>query len=249
MFDKENNDEFLKPNVSLSSWAGSPEVIEECKEVISYLERKELYKEIGADMPKGILFEGPPGTGKTLLAKAIATETNSTFISISGSEFVEIFVGVGASRVRELFDSARQNTPCIIFIDEIDAVGRQRGAGVNMANDEREQTLNQILYEMDGFNNNEDIVVMAATNRKDVLDQALLRPGRFDRIIKIPLPDRFSREKILDFYLRSKKLEKPFDISSIAELTDGFSGAELKNLINEAAILSARNNYTKLYVT
>ena len=180
------------------------------------------------------------------MAKAIATETNSTFISISGSEFVEIFVGVGASRVRELFDSARQNTPCIIFIDEIDAVGRQRGAGVNMANDEREQTLNQILYEMDGFNNNEDIVVMAATNRKDVLDQALLRPGRFDRIIKIPLPDRFSREKILDFYLRSKKLEKPFDISSIAELTDGFSGAELKNLINEAAILSARNNYTMI---
>ena len=235
---------FVKPNVSLASWAGSPEVIEECKEVISYIENKELYKEIGADMPKGILLEGPPGTGKTLLAKAIATETNSTFISMSGSEFVELFVGMGASRVRELFDTARENKPSIIFIDEIDAVGRQRGAGINMANDEREQTLNQLLYEMDGFNNNEDIVVMAATNRKDVLDQALLRPGRFDRIIRIPVPDKSSREKILDYYIKSKKTDKPFDISAIAELTDGFSGAQLKNLINEAAILSARNNQT-----
>jgi cell division protease FtsH len=242
-FQKEDN-KFVKPNVSLSSWAGSPEVIEECKEVISYIENKELYKEIGADMPKGILLEGPPGTGKTLLAKAIATETNSTFISMSGSEFVELFVGMGASRVRELFDNARANKPSIIFIDEIDAVGRQRGAGINMANDEREQTLNQLLYEMDGFNNNEDIVVMAATNRKDVLDQALLRPGRFDRIIRIPVPDKSSREKILDYYIKSKKTDKPFDISAIAELTDGFSGAQLKNLINEAAILSARNNQT-----
>ena len=149
---------FVKPNVSLASWAGSPEVIEECKEVISYIENKALYKEIGADMPKGILLEGPPGTGKTLLAKAIATETNSTFISMSGSEFVELFVGMGASRVRELFDTARENKPSIIFIDEIDAVGRQRGAGINMANDEREQTLNQLLYEMDGFNGNNDII-------------------------------------------------------------------------------------------
>lgn len=242
-FQKEDT-KFVKPNVSLASWAGSPEVIEECKEVISYIENKELYKEIGADMPKGILLEGPPGTGKTLLAKAIATETNSTFISMSGSEFVELFVGMGASRVRELFDTARENKPSIIFIDEIDAVGRQRGAGINMANDEREQTLNQLLYEMDGFNNNEDIVVMAATNRKDVLDQALLRPGRFDRIIRIPVPDKSSREKILDYYIKSKKTDKPFDISAIAELTDGFSGAQLKNLINEAAILSARNNQT-----
>ena len=241
---KDDDDNMLKPNVSLSSWAGSPEVIDECREVISYIENKEKYKLIGADMPKGILLEGPPGTGKTLLAKAIATETNSTFISISGSEFVELFVGMGASRVRELFDSARENRPCIIFIDEIDAVGRQRGAGVNMANDEREQTLNQMLYEMDGFNNNEDIVVMAATNRKDVLDQALLRPGRFDRIIRVPLPDKQSREKILDFYFNSKKFDKQVDVSSVAELTDGFSGAQLKNLINEAAILSARNNYT-----
>jgi len=237
---------FVKPNVSLASWAGSPEVIEECKEVISYIEKKELYKAIGADMPKGILLEGPPGTGKTLLAKAIATETNSTFISISGSEFVELFVGMGASRVRDLFESARENRPCIIFIDEIDAVGRQRGAGINMANDEREQTLNQLLYEMDGFNNNEDIVVLAATNRRDVLDQALLRPGRFDRIIRVPVPDKYSREKILDFYIKDKKTDKQFDIKAIAELTDGFSGAQLKNLINEAAILSARNNQTMI---
>ena len=243
---QKQDDLFVKPNVSLSSWAGSPEVIEECKEVISYIEKKELYKAIGADMPKGILLEGPPGTGKTLLAKAIATETNSTFMSISGSEFVELFVGMGASRVRDLFGTARKNRPCIIFIDEIDAVGRQRGAGINMANDEREQTLNQLLYEMDGFNDNEDIVVMAATNRRDVLDQALLRPGRFDRIIRVPVPDKFSREKILDFYIKNKKTDKPFDIKAIAELTDGFSGAELKNLINEAAILSARNNETMI---
>jgi len=241
---QKENELFVKPNVSLATWAGSPEVIEECKEVISYIEKKELYKSIGADMPKGILLEGPPGTGKTLLAKAIATETNSTFMSISGSEFVELFVGMGASRVRELFDTARKNRPCIIFIDEIDAVGRQRGAGINMANDEREQTLNQLLYEMDGFNNNDDIVVMAATNRRDVLDQALLRPGRFDRIIKIPLPDKYSREKILEIYIKNKKTDKEFDTKAIAELADGFSGAQLKNLVNEAAILSARNNHT-----
>ena len=239
-------EEFKKPNVSLTSWAGSPEVLEECKEIISYLDKKEEYKNIGAEMPKGILLEGPPGTGKTLLAKAIATETNSSFFSMSASEFIEMFVGVGASRVRDLFSSARKNSPSIIFIDEIDAVGRQRGAGVNMGNDEREQTLNQLLYEMDGFNNNENIVVMAATNRKDVLDQALLRPGRFDRIIRVPLPDKNSREKILNLYLENKQLEKMFNTSSIAEYTDGYSGAQLKNLINEAAILSIRNNYTEI---
>lgn len=243
----QNKDEkFNKPNVSLSSWAGSPEVIEECKEVISYIEQKEIFKAIGAEMPKGILLEGPPGTGKTLLAKAIATETNSSFISISGSQFVELFVGMGASRVRKLFENARENRPCIIFIDEIDAVGRQRGAGINMANDEREQTLNQLLYEMDGFNNNTDIIILAATNRRDVLDQALLRPGRFDRIIRVPLPDKDSREKILDYYIRNKNVEEKFNIGSIAELTEGFSGAQIKNLINEAAILSARNNMTKI---
>ena len=246
MGNNKKTQEFIKPNVTLDSWAGSPEVIEECREVISYIENKERYKKIGADMPKGILLDGPPGTGKTLLAKAIAGETNSTFISISGSEFVELFVGMGAARVRELFANARANTPCIIFIDEIDAVGRQRGAGINMANDEREQTLNQLLYEMDGFNNNDDIVVMAATNRKDVLDQALLRPGRFDRLIRVALPDKESREKILGYYLKNKNLDNVFDISAIAELTDGFSGAQLKNLINEAAIISARNNYNTI---
>ena len=233
-------------NLTLNSWAGSPEVIEECKEVISYIENKEKYKKIGAEMPKGILLEGPPGTGKTLLAKAIASETNSTFITMSGSEFVELFVGMGAARVRELFENARNNRPCIIFIDEIDAVGRQRGAGINMGNDEREQTLNQLLYEMDGFNNNDDIVVIAATNRRDVLDQALLRPGRFDRIIRVPVPDKDSRIKILEFYLKNKNIDEDFDISSIAELTDGFSGAQLKNLINEAAILSVKNNYDEI---
>jgi cell division protease FtsH len=246
MFSNNDDENYIAPNVSLSSWAGSPEVIEECKEVISYLDKKQIYEEIGAEMPKGILLEGPPGTGKTLLAKAIATETNSTFISISGSEFVELFVGMGSLRVRELFEKARENRPCIIFIDEIDAIGKQRGASLNNGSDEREQTLNQLLYEMDGFNDNTDIIILAATNRKDILDAALLRPGRFDRIIKVPLPDKFSREKILEVYLNNKKLEKPFDISFIAELTDGYSGAELKNLVNEAAIISAKNNYTKI---
>jgi cell division protease FtsH len=234
-------------NSSLNEWIGSPEVIEEVRDVISYLSKKEEYKKIGAEMPKGILLEGPPGTGKTLLAKAIAFETNSAFFSISGSEFVEVFVGVGASKVRKLFESARDNAPSIIFIDEIDAIGKQRGnsaSSSNGANDEREQTLNQILYEMDGFNKNDDIIVMGATNRKDVLDQALLRPGRFDRIIRIPLPDKDSREKILEFYLNNKKKEITIDIDAIADLTNGFSGAQLKNLINEAAILSVRNNYT-----
>lgn len=238
--------EYTKPNVSLDNWAGSPEVIDECMEVISYIDNKEKYDNIGATMPRGILLEGPPGTGKTLLAKAIASATNSTFIPIAASEFVELFVGMGAARVRELFNTAREKRPSIIFIDEIDAVGRQRGAGANQANDEREQTLNQLLYEMDGFQNNIDIIIIAATNRKDILDQALLRPGRFDRLITVPLPDRSSREKILDYYLSKNKLERPFDVTSISELTDGFSGAQLKNLINEAAIFSVRNNYTMI---
>lgn len=231
----------VKPNVSIESWAGSPEVIDECREVVSFLQNKEAYDKMGCEMPRGILLEGPPGTGKTLLAKAIATETNSTFISVSGSEFVEIFVGMGAAKVRDLFRLARENRPSIVFIDEIDAVGKQRGMSIN-SNDEREQTLNQILYEMDGFNDNEDVLIMAATNRRDVLDKALLRPGRFDRIIRVPLPDKYSREKILSYYLDGKQ----FNITEIADLTDGLSGAQLKNLVNEAAILSVRNNYTEI---
>ena len=243
---KNNKFTLMKQNISLNDWAGSPEVIEECYEIINYLENKELYKELGAEMPKGILLEGPPGTGKTLLAKAIASETNSTFISVSGSEFIEMFVGVGASRVRELFKSARENSPTIIFIDEIDSIGKQRGFSTNGGNDEKDQTLNQILYEMDGFNSNENIVVMGATNRKDILDKALLRPGRFDKIITIPLPDKDSRSKILQLYLNSKKTNESFNIESISQLTDGFSGAELKKLINDATILSIRNNHTTL---
>lgn len=238
---KDADDLFLTPNVSLNSWAGSPEVLEECKEVVSFLDNTNDFQLAGAEMPKGILLEGPPGTGKTLLAKGIATETNSSFISVSGAEFVELFVGMGAARVRELFKNARENSPCIIFIDEIDAIGKQRGSGAMMAtNDEREQTLNQILFEMDGFTNNDGLLILAATNRKDILDKALLRPGRFDRIIKVPLPDKFSREKILSHYFSLKKIEPNVDLKSLAEITDGFSGAELKNLINEAAIFTAR---------
>jgi len=248
--DKEQKkiDQLKQSNVTLQSWAGSPEVVDECREIISYLENKELYKQVGARMPRGILLEGPPGTGKTLLAKAIATETNSTFFSKSGSEFVELFVGMGAAKVRELFDEARQARPSIIFIDEIDAVGKQRSSTnmLNGGNDEREQTLNQILYEMDGFNDNEDLVVMAATNRKDTLDKALLRPGRFDRIVRIPLPDRDSRRKILELYLSGKPLSEDIDINGLAELTDGLSGAEIQNLVNEAAILTVRNGDTRI---
>jgi len=229
-----------KANISLSSWAGSPEIFEECFEVVSYLKNSTLYKNAGAEIPRGILLEGPPGTGKTLIAKAIASESNATFISISASEFVEIFVGMGASKVRNLFEQARQNTPAIIFIDEIDAVGRQRGAGINMANDEREQTLNQLLAEMDGFAQNQDILVIAATNRKDVLDAALLRPGRFDRIINVPLPDRNSRKSILQVHLKNKNMDESLNIDLLAEMSTGFSGAQLKNLVNEAAINAAR---------
>lgn len=228
-------------NISLSSFAGSPEIFQECVEVVSYLKNSTIYEKAGAEIPKGILLEGLPGTGKTLLAKAIASEAEASFISIAASEFVEIFVGMGASKIRNLFNTARENKPCIIFIDEIDAVGRQRGAGVNMANDEREQTLNQLLAEMDGFANNEGILVLAATNRRDVLDAALLRPGRFDRIINVPLPDIESRVKILKVHTKNKILANSVNLNLIAELTSGFSGAQLKNLMNEAAILSARN--------
>jgi len=228
-------------NISLESFAGSPEIYQECVEVVSYLKNSTLYENAGAEIPRGILLEGPPGTGKTLLAKAIASEAEANFISIAASEFVEIFVGMGASKIRNLFRTARENRPCIIFIDEIDAVGRQRGAGVNMANDEREQTLNQLLAEMDGFANNEGILIMAATNRRDVLDAALLRPGRFDRIINVPLPDSESRLRILKVHSKNKVLDDSLNLELIAELTNGFSGAQLKNLLNEAAILSARD--------
>jgi cell division protease FtsH len=232
--------EILKTNISLNSFSGSPEILKECTEVVSYLKNASLYEIAGAEIPKGILLEGPPGTGKTLLAKAIASETESNFISISGSEFVEIFVGMGANNVRNLFKKARKNKPCIIFIDEIDAVGKQRGSGVTFGNDEREQTLNQILAEMDGFENNDKILVIAATNRKDVLDKALLRPGRFDRIIKVPLPDFNSRISILKYHSKNKVLDEKINLDLISELTYGFSGAQLKNLLNEAAIFAAR---------
>jgi cell division protease FtsH len=228
-------------NISLASFAGSPEIFQECVEVVSYLKNSTLYEKAGAEIPRGILLEGSPGTGKTLLAKAIASEAEANFISIAASEFVEIFVGMGASKIRNLFTTARENKPCIIFIDEIDAVGRQRGAGINMANDEREQTLNQLLSEMDGFADNEGILIMAATNRRDVLDAALLRPGRFDRIINVPLPDTESREKILKVHTKNKMLASAVNLNLVAELTGGFSGAQLKNLMNEAAILCARD--------
>lgn len=236
--DKEN---MKNANITINSFAGSPEIFEECTEVVSYLKNATIYKDAGAEIPKGILLEGPPGTGKTLLAKAIASEADASFISISASEFVEVFVGVGASKIRTLFQQARQNKPCIIFIDEIDSVGRQRGAGINMANDEREQTLNQLLAEMDGFESNDGVLVIAATNRKDVLDAALLRPGRFDRIITVALPDKNSRKEILKVHSKNKQLDSNINLELVAELTGGFSGAQIKNLLNEAAINAARN--------
>ena len=239
--DKEN---MIISNITLNSFAGSPEIFEECTEVVSYLKNETLYKNAGAEIPRGILLEGPPGTGKTLLAKAIASEANANFLSISASEFIEVFVGMGASKIRSLFNSARENKPCIIFIDEIDSVGRQRGAGINMANDEREQTLNQLLAEMDGFSNNDGILVIAATNRKDVLDAALLRPGRFDRIITVSLPDKTSRKDIIKVHSKNKNLEENINLDLIAELTAGFSGAQIKNLLNEAAIFAARKGNT-----
>ncbi len=229
-----------KTGVMFDDVAGIEEAKEELQEVVTFLKKPERFTAVGARIPKGVLLVGPPGTGKTLLAKAIAGEAGVPFFSISGSEFVEMFVGVGASRVRDLFKKAKENAPCIIFIDEIDAVGRQRGAGIGGGNDEREQTLNQLLTEMDGFEGNTGIIVIAATNRPDVLDAALLRPGRFDRQITVDTPDIKGRLSILEVHARNKKLAPEIKLEAIARRTPGFSGADLANLLNEAAILTAR---------
>ncbi len=229
-----------KTGVTFDDVAGIEEAKEELQEVVTFLKQPEKFTAIGARIPKGVLLVGPPGTGKTLLAKAIAGEAAVPFFSISGSEFVEMFVGVGASRVRDLFKKAKDNAPCLIFIDEIDAVGRQRGAGIGGGNDEREQTLNQLLTEMDGFEGNTGIIIIAATNRPDVLDTALLRPGRFDRQVIVDAPDLKGRLEILQVHARNKKVDKSVSLDAIARRTPGFTGADLANLLNEAAILTAR---------
>jgi cell division protease FtsH len=229
-----------KTGVMFDDVAGIEEAKEELQEVVTFLKKPERFTAVGARIPKGVLLIGPPGTGKTLLAKAIAGEAGVPFFSISGSEFVEMFVGVGASRVRDLFKKAKENAPCIIFIDEIDAVGRQRGAGIGGGNDEREQTLNQLLTEMDGFEGNTGIIIIAATNRPDVLDSALLRPGRFDRQVNVDLPSYKGRLGILEVHSRNKKLAPEISLETIARRTPGFAGADLANLLNEAAILTAR---------
>ena len=226
--------------------AGADEVKEELEEIVEFLKDPKKYNALGAKIPKGVLLYGPPGTGKTLLARAVAGEAGGAFFRISGSDFVEMFVGVGASRVRDLFEQAKKNSPCIIFIDEIDAVGRQRGAGVGGGHDEREQTLNQLLVEMDGFNANEGIIIIAATNRPDILDPALLRPGRFDRQITVDRPDVKGREEILKVHGRNKPLASDVDFKVIAQQTAGFTGADLANVINEAALLAARLNLKKI---
>ncbi|MEB3311543.1 MAG: ATP-dependent zinc metalloprotease FtsH2 [Snowella sp.] len=229
-----------KTGVMFDDVAGIDEAKEELQEVVTFLKQPERFTAVGAKIPKGVLLVGPPGTGKTLLAKAIAGEAGVPFFSISGSEFVEMFVGVGASRVRDLFKKAKENAPCLIFIDEIDAVGRQRGAGIGGGNDEREQTLNQLLTEMDGFEGNTGIIIIAATNRPDVLDSALMRPGRFDRQVIVDAPDFKGRQEILNVHARNKKLGSDVSLEAIARRTPGFSGADLANLLNEAAILTAR---------
>ena len=232
--------------VRFSDVAGAEEEKQELVEVVEFLKDPKRYNDLGARIPAGVLLEGPPGTGKTLLAKAVAGESGVPFYSISGSDFVEMFVGVGASRVRDLFDTAKKNAPAIIFIDEIDAVGRQRGAGMGGGHDEREQTLNQLLVEMDGFSGNEGVIVIAATNRSDVLDPALLRPGRFDRQILVGRPDVKGREAILKVHARNKPLANDVDLKVIAQQTPGFSGAELENVLNEAALVAARRNKTEI---
>jgi len=231
-----------KPAVTFNDVAGVEEAKQELTEIVEFLKFPEKFTALGARIPKGVLMVGPPGTGKTLLSKAVAGEAGVPFFSISGSEFVEMFVGVGASRVRDLFDQAKKNSPCIVFVDEIDAVGRQRGAGLGGGHDEREQTLNQLLVEMDGFETNTHVIVIAATNRPDVLDPALLRPGRFDRHVTLDRPDIRGRRAILEVHARNKPFDGQVDLEVLARQTPGFSGADLSNLINEAAILAARNN-------
>ena len=231
-----------KPAITFADVAGVEEAKQELSEIVEFLKYPEKFVALGARIPKGVLLVGPPGTGKTLLSKAVAGEAGVPFYSISGSEFVEMFVGVGASRVRDLFDQAKKNSPCIVFVDEIDAVGRQRGAGLGGGHDEREQTLNQLLVEMDGFDTNTHVIVIAATNRPDVLDPALLRPGRFDRHVTLDRPDIKGRRAILDVHARNKPLDSTVDLDVLARQTPGFTGADLANLINEAAILAARAN-------
>ncbi len=231
-----------RPDVTFADVAGAEEAKEEVQEIVEFLKSPQKFQALGGRIPRGVLLVGPPGTGKTLLAKAIAGEARVPFYSISGSEFVEMFVGVGAARVRDLFDQAKRNSPCLIFIDEIDAVGRHRGAGLGGGHDEREQTLNQILAEMDGFDTNANVIVMAATNRPDILDPALLRPGRFDRHVVIDLPDIKGRKAILEVHAKGKPLAKEVDFETIAKGTPGFSGADLANVINEAALLAARRD-------
>ena len=231
-----------KPAITFADVAGVDEAKQELTEIVEFLKYPEKFVALGARIPKGVLLVGPPGTGKTLLSKAVAGEAGVPFFSISGSEFVEMFVGVGASRVRDLFDQAKKNSPCIVFVDEIDAVGRQRGAGLGGGHDEREQTLNQLLVEMDGFDTNTHVIVIAATNRPDVLDPALLRPGRFDRHVTLDRPDIKGRRSILDVHARNKPLDSTVDLDVLARQTPGFSGADLANLINKAAILAARAN-------
>ena len=235
-----------QPNVTFEDVAGADEAKEELEEVVDFLRYPERYETLGARVPRGVLLVGPPGTGKTLLARAVAGEAGVPFFSISGSEFVEMFVGVGASRVRDLFEQAKRNAPCIVFIDEIDAVGRHRGAGLGGGHDEREQTLNQILVEMDGFETSVNVIVLSSTNRPDILDPALLRPGRFDRRVTLDNPDVRGREAILKVHMKGKPIDESIDIESVAKQTPGFSGADLANLVNESAILAARNNRTSV---
>jgi cell division protease FtsH len=231
-----------KPTVTFADVAGADEAKQELTEVVEFLREPEKFISLGARIPKGVLMVGPPGCGKTLLAKAVSGEAGVPFFSISGSEFVEMFVGVGASRVRDLFEQAKRNSPCIVFVDEIDAVGRHRGAGLGGSHDEREQTLNQILVEMDGFDTDTNVIVMAATNRPDILDPALLRPGRFDRRVVLDRPDRVGRQQILNVHVRGKPLDPEVNLEVIAKETPGFVGADIENLVNEAAILAARRN-------